>query len=145
MDDDKKKLVKIIAIVACLALAIGITVITQTGGEGGGGSAAKGNITLLCTDEDCGANFEVTAEEYRDMVRAGMEGESGPGMMMMPGMGPMTVECPECGENSAMRAEVCEQCEEVFIMDPMAMQEGGYPDECPECGFSAIEERRNKK
>ncbi len=144
MDDDKKKLVKIIAIVACLILAIGITVITNTGG-GSGGSAAKGDITLMCTDEDCGAITEVSRDEYREMMRAGMEGEGGPGMMMMPGMGPMTVECPECSEKTAMAATVCEECGEVFIMDPMSMQDDGYPDECPECGFSKMEARRNKK
>ena len=145
MDDDKKKLIKIIAIVACLVLAIGITVITNTGGGGGSSYDPKAQVTLMCTNEDCEAITDVTNDEYREMVRAGMEGEGGPGMMMMPGMGPMAVECPECGEKSALRAEVCPECEEVFIMNYMAMDD--YPDRCPnpDCEYSRMEERRNKK
>ena len=135
MDDDKKKLVKIIAIVACLILAIGITVITNTGG-GGGGYDPKTQVTLMCTNEDCEEITDVTNEEYDDMARASM---------IMPGMGPMPVECPACGEKSAMRAEVCEKCEEVFIMDYTAMDD--YPDRCPneDCGYSRIEDRKSKK
>lgn len=143
MDDDKKKLIKIIAIAACLVLAIGITVITNSGGGGGSSYDPKAQVTLMCTNEDCGEIFDVTNEEYRDMVRTSMEDE-GSGMMM-PGMGPMAVECPECGEKSAMKAEVCEKCEEVFIIDYTTIDD--YPDRCPnpDCEYSRMEERRKKK
>jgi ribosomal protein L32 len=143
MDDDKKKLIKIIAIVACLVLAIGITVITNSGGGSGNSYDPKAQVTLMCTNEDCGAIVDVTNEEYREMVKTAMEGEGGQGMMMMPGMGPLMVECPECGEMSAMKAEVCPKCGEVFFMDYASIDD--YPDRCPNCGDSKMEEKRNKK
>lgn len=138
MDDDKKKKLMIAIVVVCLVLAVGITVITNSGGSSRGYDKNK-KMTLMCVNPDCEAVYEVTIEEYRKTM---ME-SSGGGMMMMMEMGPMAVECKECGEKSAYVAEVCEKCGEVFIPDYTDPED--YPDRCPECGYSKMEERYSKR
>ena len=136
MDEDKKQKVKIVFVVGCLVLAVVIYLITR--GKSGGLGRTKGTIQLLCANEECNAEYELTPEKMRETMVP-----SGPGMGMMPGMGPQTFVCTECGENSAFRAMKCERCGFVFTQVYDGSQD--YADRCPECEYSAIEERRKGK
>lgn len=133
MDEDKKRKVMIGLIVLCLVLAIGITAVTNLGG--GGGSSSRGNqpVQMLCMNEECGMDFELSTEEYREHMMQG--GMMGPGPMAQ-----SPVECPECGMQSAFRAVKCKDCEFVFMQD---YSSGDFPDRCPECDYSDIEARRD--
>lgn len=124
MDVSKKK--PIIFIVSCLVLAAGVTVFTRSGG-----GSIKNPIQMLCVE--CNAEFEVSHRQFDGHIK-----KYGP----MAARG-MPFRCPECGEDSAYMAVKCKKCATVFLMDPAA---GDYPDICPECGYSEIEERhRNKR
>ena len=134
MDEDKKKKVMLGLIIVCLVLAIGITAVTNMGGSGGGGSRSNEPVQMLCMNEECGADFEMSAEEYREQMMQG--GMMGPGPMAQ-----TPIECPECGMRSAFRAVKCKECGTIFMQDYTS---GDFPDRCPECGYSDIEDRRNK-
>lgn len=136
MDDDKKKKIMIGIIVGCLVLAVGITIFTQTGG-GGGGFDANAKIYMLCANPDCKASYEMTIKEFQEEMQA-----MGPEGMMMPGMGPMVLTCKECGKKSAYQAEKCEKCGEIFV--PNYMNAEDYPDRCPKCQYSKMEEMYKK-
>jgi DNA-directed RNA polymerase subunit RPC12/RpoP len=110
--------------------------------SGGGDPNAK--IIMLCANPDCKAVAELSRDEYRDIMQEEMENsEGGPMGMMMPGMGPMVITCTECSEKSLYMARKCEECEEIFIEDYTVTDD--YPDRCPECGYSRMEDMRNKR
>jgi len=134
MEEDKKKVVMIVIVVVCLALA-GALAYKNFGGGGGGGTsaAAQGPQVMLCVNPDCGHIFEMTIEERRQIMRER-------GRQMRRG-GPPAFTCPQCGEESAYQANKCTKCSTVFIADYTS---GDFPDRCPECGYSAIEERRQQ-
>ena len=135
MDEAKKKSVMIGIMVVCLVLAGVITAVTWKGGTGGTGPT--GPLTLMCINEDCGAVFELTRKELSEEMR------QNPAMHpAMRTMGPPVVTCLECGQQTAFMARTCPQCEAVFISVPTP---DGYQDRCPECGFSATEDRRSRK
>ncbi len=129
MDEAKKKPVMIGIIVVCLVLAGIITAVTWEGGAGP--TSPTGPLTLMCTNEDCGAVFELAREKLAEAV--------GPGMRMM---GPPVVACQECGQRTAYITRTCPKCEALFIPLPST---DGYGDRCPECGFSPTEDRRSGK
>ncbi len=135
MDEDKKKKVMLGLIILCLVLAIGITAVTNMGdGGGGGGSRSNQPVQMLCMNEECGMDFELSTEEYREHMMQGFT--MGPGPMAQAPM-----ECSECGMQSAFRAVICKECDTVFMQDYTS---GDFPDRCPECDYSDIEARRNK-
>jgi predicted RNA-binding Zn-ribbon protein involved in translation (DUF1610 family) len=135
MVEDKKKVVMVVIVVVCLGLAAVIAVI-NFGGGGGGGAAAAGPVLTLCVNPDCGHTFEMTSEERRQQMLA--KGRAA----MRRGGGPPAFTCPQCGEESAYQANKCSKCNTVFIADYTS---GDFSDKCPECGYSAIEERRAAK
>jgi len=136
MVEDKKKVVMIVIIVACLGLAAVIAMINFGGGGGGGAPGAPtGPSPMLCVNPDCGHIFEMTQEERRKQMLAKGRGA------MARRMAPSFI-CPKCGEESAYQARKCPKCETVFIPD---FGSGDFADRCPECGYSAIEERRESK
>ena len=130
MDDEKKKIIMIVVMVSCLVLAGAIFYMTTLRG-GGGGGGGRNSIPFKCMNPKCGATFELSTEEYQDMMR-----DSGP--MMMPGMGPIVIECDTCGEKTATMAEKCTKCDHIFF--PNYNNTDDYPDRCPECGYSSYEE-----
>jgi hypothetical protein len=131
MDEEKKKKIMIAVLVSCIVLAGAITFLTREGGGGGGGSS-NAPIQLLCMNEECSFDFEMTSEEYREQMMQG--GMMGPGPMAQ-----TPVECSECGMQSAFRGIKCNECELVFMQDYTS---GDFPDRCPECDYSEIEARR---
>ncbi len=133
MEEDKKKKVMLGLIILCLVLAVGITVMTNMGGSGSG-SRSNEPVQMLCMNEECGMDFELSAEEYRTQMMQG--GMMGPGPMAQTPM-----ECSECGMQSGFRAVKCKECETIFLQDYTS---GDFPDRCPECEYSDIEARREK-
>ena len=131
MEEDKKKKVMLGLIILCLVLAVGITAVTNMGGS----SSSRSNepVQMLCMNEECGMDFELSTEEYREHMMQG--GMMGPGPMAQ-----TPIECSECGMQSAFRAVICKECELVFMQDYTS---GDFPDRCPECDYSDIEARRN--
>jgi len=131
MDDQKKKLIQIIAIVALLIVAIGIFVMTN----GGGGSKVKSpdEFALLCANPKCGHSEVISRDEYKEMLS-----DTPNPMMMMPGQ-QISFDCPECGKKTMFKASKCEKCENIFFPN---YQSKDFYDRCPECGFSKIEESR---
>ena len=135
MEEGKKKTIMIVIIAACLASAIVISLATRQGGSGGG--AGKGKMWIKCNNPDCGAEYQLTQKEYMEAMKNSIV----PGPMMMMMTIPALV-CQECGEESAYAATKCPNCGIVFIQDLNAQD---YPDRCPECGISEMEERRNER
>ena len=131
---DKKNVVMIVIVVVCLVLA-GAFAIKNFGGGGGTSPAAQGPQSMLCVNPDCGHVFEMTIDERRQIMRER-------GRQMRRG-GPPAFACPQCGEpDSAYQANKCSKCSTVFIGD---YSSGDFADRCPECGYSAIEERRKQQ
>jgi DNA-directed RNA polymerase subunit M/transcription elongation factor TFIIS len=130
---DKKNVVMIVIVVVCLVLA-GAFAIKNFGG-GGTSARAQGPQSVLCVNPDCGHVFEMTVDERRQIMRER-------GRQMRRG-GPPAFACPQCGEpDSAYQANKCSKCSTVFIGD---YSSGDFADRCPECGYSAVEERRKLK
>ena len=134
MIGDNKKIVMTIIVVVCLALAAGITARNFVGSSSGR-TKSDGTFSMLCVNPECGHIFELTREERQQQMR-----EKGRARMMRGG--PRAFTCPECGEDSAYQAIRCPKCDTVFISD---YQSGDFTDRCPECGYSAIEEKRKAK
>ena len=135
MDDDKKRKFKVILVVCCFVLAGAIFLMTRPKSPGSG--SAKRAIQMLCVNEECNAEYEISSDEFREMMQT-----RGPGAMMMPGMGPQAFTCDECGEESAFMATKCGQCGFVFV--PTYDGSDDFPDRCPECDYSAIEEKSGR-
>ena len=130
MDAAVKQKVMIGIVVVCLLVAIGITISSRTGGS------ARGSLQMLCTNPDCGKDYEMSKNDFRQKVRemaTGPDARLGP-MGQMP---PLT--CEYCGKESVHKAIKCEQCGEIYIPDRSVRT--SYPDKCPECGYSAIKEQ----
>jgi hypothetical protein len=135
MTDEKKKLIQMTIIIAGFALAFTISAISFDWFGGGGGRGNAGPQWLICINEDCGAQYEVSAKELQKMLQ-----ESNPmGMMPGPMAGPPSLICRECDEQSAYIAEKCDECGEVYLPDYGA---GDYVEiiRCPNCGYSRYEE-----
>lgn len=134
MDEDKKKYVMIGVIVVCIALAAGITYFNMDG-SGGGGSKTRA-VTMLC--DSCQVTYEISSEEYKQALR-----ESGAAQNPMMMRGPMILTCKECGEIAAYRATKCLECGEAFVTGDAGDEK--YPDRCPSCGYSAMEQRVQRR
>lgn len=128
MDEDKKNKVLIGVIVGCLVLAAIITVVTNRG-DGRGSRGSTGPITMLCINDQCNADFELSIDELKEQMEGFNE-------FLMDN--PIYI-CPECNKRSAYRSIICSQCDTIFV----PVQNNDYRDRCPECGYSKSEERRN--
>ena len=128
MEDSKKKPVMIGVIVVCLIAAAVIFIKTSSQDSA---STAKGQmIWIKCADEACGAEYQMDSEKF--------------GLAIMKGGMPSTIPvlvCEKCGKETAYRAEKCPKCGTVFFKGAMGEQK--FPDTCPKCGFSAVEEEQN--
>jgi len=135
------KNVKIIVSVLCLVLAAGILYFTTFRSEGGGDSGDV-QIWLKCVNPDCNQAYSLTPDEFLEMQH---QGGMNP-MMMMPGQS-QAFKCKKCGQQSAYMAQKCEKCKEVFIMQMPGPGEANqdFPDRCPKCGYSAIEQAEKQQ
>ena len=135
MDEETKKYLSIGFAVVCVAIAGTIFYRTMFGGSSGSGGGNR-DIAMLCAT--CGG-FEIPADEFREMMS-----QQGPGAMMMgmPGQ-PMAMECPQCAKKTCYMAQKCQQCENIFVFGQAKDQ--NYPDRCPKCSFSTMEDRQKNR
>jgi uncharacterized OB-fold protein len=128
---DRKKKKQIIFAVICLVAAFAITAVFYNP-FGGGGSGLNKPVQMLCVK--CGADFEITGDEYeKRMTEKGAIGPKGP-------TGPPPgLKCPKCGQEEAYTATKCRKCGKVFFPNPSNYAD--FMDRCPECGYSAKEEK----
>ncbi|MHC4165469.1 MAG: hypothetical protein ACYSWQ_00765 [Planctomycetota bacterium] len=132
MKESRKKLIKIVTIVVCLALA-GIALLKHfKGGPRGLASIPRGDVVWVkCGDSQCGAEYQMNRREFLEKVEERSAGGS-------PGSAP-PVACKECQKLSARRAVKCEKCGHMFFY---GANRNDFPDRCPECGHSERESRR---
>lgn len=90
------------------------------------------DMPLKCTHPGCGVTYKLSGAEFKELFH-------NPKSPVMPGQ--EVFPCRVCGRNTATVAQECEKCTEVFIMNHMSLQQGSYPDKCPRCGYSTIEEK----
>ena len=138
MDDSRKKQVMVAVVVICIAVAAVVTLVFNNP-FGGGSAGSKGPVQMLCVNPDCGYAFEISRDEFRKQMMK----KDPMGPMMGPMGAPPAFTCPKCGKESAYMATKCPKCGNVFIIDYSISDD--YPDRCPECGYSALEESRNKR
>ena len=131
MDEETKKYLAIGLVAICLVVS-GTVFYRSFFGNSTGAAGGNQDMALLCTT--CGG-FEIPADEFRELMS-----KQGPGMMMgMPGQ-QMVMECPKCAKKTCYMAQKCEQCEAIFVFGQA--REQSYPDRCPKCSFSRIEDRQ---
>jgi len=136
MEESKKKPIMIGVIVVCLALAAVVTFSRRGGGRGGIDDISDEEMTWIkCNNPDCKAEFEMGLKEYHKYTLEHMN----PVALVAP-----PVVCPECGKQSGLRAEKCQNpdCAIVFIMGSVL---NDFADRCPECGRSETEEIRKAR
>jgi len=96
-------------------------------------------IWVKCTNPVCKAEYQTSKKGYFKYIEEHVN-------PMTPTAPAMT--CEKCGEQSIFRAEKCTNstCGNVFIRGATigAVPED-FPDRCPECGHSEIEEIRSKR
>jgi ribosomal protein L40E len=93
---------------------------------------APKTVWVKCNNPNCGAEYQIDGKDYFEHIRP-YEG----GSIMPP---PLI--CEKCGEQSVFRAMQCKKCGKIFFMEAVSED---YPDKCPECGYSRIEELRSKR
>lgn len=119
----------VISAVLMLGLFAGFIVETIGGGSIGGGGG--GDVWMVCTNPDCGAKYELSSGEFRQLA----------GPMTPMGPAQTVFECKECGQQTAYVGMQCPKCGEVFIRGSASQQ---YPDKCPACGYSRMEDFVNR-
>lgn len=121
----------------CMGLAV-LILGWQFWPSGGGGGDT--DITMLCENPKCDKAYKMKPDEFQAAMSK--QGGGMDPMMMMGGMG-ITLECKFCKQKTARIAYECPKCKNVFIQPNPMMAAGmtnDYPDRCPECKFSQIEE-----
>ena len=131
MSDEAKKYLAIGLVVICLGIA-GFMVKKTLFPSSGGGETGNQQIALIC--KTCGG-FEIPMDQFREMMS-----KQGPDMMMMgmPGQTPAAMTCPKCSNKTCYMAQKCPNCENIFVFGQARDQ--NFPDRCPKCGKSRIEE-----
>jgi len=121
---------KIGAAVGCLLVAGVILYFTTFNDMVGSGGSEK--MVMLCTNPKCEKAFKIPYEEYAKIWQL----QGGNPMTMM---SPKPIKCKFCNQITALTATECPKCKNVFI-EPMEQRSIEYPDRCPECKFSQMEE-----
>jgi ribosomal protein L40E len=132
MEEGKKKIIMAVVIVACLVAAGVITYTTRPEHGEGLGTIKPGTATIWikCRNPDCENTWQMDKRAYFEYLQ-----EHRVSMEVPP------IVCPKCGQESGYRAEKCEKCGFIFERGAVA---GDFPDRCPKCGYSAMEEARKK-
>ncbi len=128
MEENRKNIIKIGAIVLCLLATIVIVVIRMNPKRGSRGldSIPPGDIVLIkCENKQCEAVYKMNKKEYYTLVD-----EVAARMPNTP-ESPLPVACKECQEASARKAVKCTECGHVFFYGE---KPNDYPDRCPKCG-----------
>ena len=131
-----KNIIYVAVIVVCIALAVVIFIMTQSGGSGGLESIKRGEqlYWVKCNNPKCGVAYQIDMRDYHEQTQEKMK--ANPLSLQTP---PLT--CQKCGEPSVFRAEKCEKCGKVFFYGASK----DHPDRCPDCGHSATEAKRQER
>ena len=89
-------------------------------------------IWVKCRKPSCGAEYHISKKEYFKYIEENAD-------PMAPTAPPQV--CEKCGEQSVYRAEKCPKCGVVFFRGAVP---NDFADRCPECGFSATEDSRER-
>ena len=121
-------------IVACLVAAGAITYFRTTGGREDLSVYAGEQVWLVCTNQSCGAQYEMDKQVYYETLKEKAKDS----------FGVPALECKDCGEESVFLAIKCEKCGKVFF-EGDARIDGAFSDTCPDtdCGFSKRKEKRD--
>jgi hypothetical protein len=132
MTDETKKFFAIVAAVVCLGIA---GTVTYKSFFGGSSPEATGDMALLCTT--CGG-FEIPMTQFQELMSKNAQD------MMMPMMGPgtMVIQCPKCNKKTCYIAQKCPKCQNIFVFGQA--KDPQFPDRCPKCKFSEIEDMQKK-
>lgn len=129
-----KNTIYVIVIALCLLLAIVIFIKSRSGDSGGLESMKRGElIWVMCNNPNCKAAYQIDKVDYYTELRE--KTRANPMSMQTPAL-----TCQKCQQNSAYRAFKCPQCGHMFFSG----KAGDFEDRCPECGFSKMEDDRNK-
>jgi hypothetical protein len=93
---------------------------------------AEEKIWVICTNDTCKATYEMNKKAYFEWVEANAKPMSKQEQAM---------KCQKCGKDTAYGAEKCTKCGEIFHYGG----ESTFPDKCPKCGYSPIEEGRKRQ
>jgi len=122
MEDGKKNAIMIGIIVVCLAVAAVVFIKTSSQDSDSTADLKNQMIWMKCTDEACGAEFQMDVQKYNDYVQKHLK----PNQMQMPAM-----VCEKCGKETAQGAVKCPKCGTVFIKSSLY-------GKCPKCGAATM-------
>ena len=88
---------------------------------------------VKCNNPDCEAAYQMGKREYYETIEKRMD----PMALSVPAL-----VCKTCGEESIYRAEKCGKCGLIFLRGAVA---NDFPDRCPQCRYSEIEEQRKQR
>lgn len=132
MEEGKKKMIMIGLVVACIAAAVIVTVMSRSGSSVGGINSMKRGEAMFwikCRDPKCENTWQMDKKDYYDYMEKHRVGTTAPALV-----------CPKCGAGSGYRAEKCEKCEFIFERGTS----NDLADRCPKCGYSKLEAARKK-
>lgn len=84
----------------------------------------------------CGAVYEIGKRQYYEEI-SGKVRAGGAALMVAP---PLT--CRKCSKDTVFRAEKCPTCDEIFLVGSVP---NDFPDRCPKCKHSKIEDLRRAR
>lgn len=132
MEEGKKKAIMIGVVVVCLVLAGTITYFRTVGAQEGFSAYAGEMIWVVCTNQDCNAQYSMDKQVFYEEVKKRSKRSS-----------TSVLTCKECSEDSIYKAIKCEKCEAVFFEGAVS-GEGILGDTCPECGHSAFKAKQQR-
>ena len=139
MDEDQKKKVKITLIIVCLVIAA-VLIFAQMGSDEVQIPEFEGELVwILCRNPDCQNSYTMPKKAYFEYLKEYDNPQS---------LGAPPLVCEKCSKESGYRAEKCDKCDEVFEPGSIFQIHGDvddYPDRCPKCKHSKLEEKRGIK
>ena len=139
MQEKQLRIALIVSVALTGLLVLGFVIESLGGSDSGDVAEATqaGGVWMLCDNPDCEAAYEISEEEFQELLASKGPISSGPGAISR-----LTFLCKECGQETAYRGMKCPKCGELFVKEYVP---GDYEDRCPACGYSATEEMIRKK
>ena len=134
MDEDKKRIVMIISAVALVGIATGIILKTRSGGSAK--ISSDETRVLKCMNKKCGHTEDITVKKLMKLSEDESASRSN-------AMGTERYLCPQCNKMSMAIAQKCPKCNTAFFAQPFNPKD--YSDRCPNCKYSAAEERAKQQ
>jgi len=133
MEQSKKKPIMIGIIVACIVLAVAIT-LTKSPEKSGLDSIKDSEMMWVkCSNPDCANEYQMGTKEYFKTIQKSLDPNA---LARTPAL-----VCPKCGKTSVYKANKCEKCGKIYFPGVASPK---FLDKCSECGYSKIEERIKK-